>query len=62
MELRTGFKYKCVVGGSDFTVGKTYLAIKDGSGDIVVISDHNEMFDDWGLDAFNIKLEEEKIK
>lgn len=59
MELREGFEYKCIKGGSDFTVGKVYLATRDFSGDVVVISDHNELFDDWGLDSYNIKLEEE---
>lgn len=60
MNLREGFKYKCVGGGSDFTVGKVYVGIRDSSGDVVIISDNGMAYDDWGLDMWDIKLEEEK--
>lgn len=60
MKLREGFKYKCVSGGSDFTVGKVYTGIRDSSGDVVIISDKGMEYDDWGLDMWDIKVEEEE--
>ena len=58
MELREGFKYKCVAGGSDFTVGKVYMCIRDDEGDPVVISDNGMEYDDWGLDMWDIELKD----
>lgn len=60
MKLREGFKYKCVDGGSDFTVGKVYMCIRNSSGDVVIISDNGMEYDDWGLDMWDITLEEEE--
>ena len=58
MNLREGFKYKCVAGRSDFTVGKVYMCIRNSLGDLVIISDKGIEYDDWGLDMWDIELKD----